>query len=117
MRYKSELYNKEQINLSNKIINILELDENSQIILYHLDTDKNKTDKIIALTPELRKYFAYDDIVGISRPNNVKRPWLSIVRHVTKLTHTMISKDKQLTVNGKTLRTKLYTFNKKSNIV
>lgn len=110
MRYKSELYKKEQIEISNKIINILELNEKGQIILHHLDNDKNKTDKIMALIPNLRKYFAYDDIVGISRPNNVKRPWLSIIRHVTKLTHTMISKDKQLNVNGKLIRTKMYTF-------
>jgi hypothetical protein len=94
------------------IINILELDEKGQITLYRLDNDKNKTDKIISLVPELRKYFAYDDIVGISRTENVKRPWLSIVRHVTKMTHTMISKDKHLTINDKTLRNKLYTFNK-----
>lgn len=110
MRYKSELYKKEQINLSNKIINILELDENGQIILYHLDNDKNKTDKIMALTPELRKYFAYENVVGLARPEVVKRPWLSIIRHITKLTYSMNSKDKQLSINGKMIRTKIYTF-------
>ena len=39
---------------SNKIINILELNEKGQIILHHLDNDKNKTDKIMALIPNLQ---------------------------------------------------------------
>jgi hypothetical protein len=113
MRYKSELYKKEQIELSNEIINILELDENRQIILYHLDNDKNKTNKIMSLIPELRKYFMYKNIVGIENPEQLKRPWLSIIRHITKLTHNMISKDKQLIVSEKIVRTKIYTFKQK----
>ncbi len=55
MRNKSDLYKSEQIKISNKIIEILELDENEQIILYHLDHDKIKTDRIMALIPDIRK--------------------------------------------------------------
>ena len=113
MRYKSELYKKEQIELSNKIIDILELDQHNQVILYYLDNDKQKTDKIMALVPELRKYFTFYHIVGLESPEAVKRPWLSIIRNITKLTHNMTYKDKQLTINGKIIRSKIYTFTKK----
>jgi hypothetical protein len=110
MRYKSELYKKEQLLLSNKIIDILQLDGNGQIILYYLDNDKTKTDKILALLPELRKYFAFHSIVGLESPEKLKRPWLSIIRQITKLTHIMSFKDKQLTINGKIIRSRIYTF-------
>ena len=110
MRNKNELYKKEQLKLSNQIIDILELDENNQIILYHLDNDKQKINKIMELIPELRKYFAIKNILGIENPLNSKRPWLSIIRNITKLTHKMISNDKQLTVDEKIIRTKIYSF-------
>ena len=46
MKLKSLLYKQEQDELVNKIINILELDNDNSIILYNLDNDKNKQDKI-----------------------------------------------------------------------
>jgi len=113
MKLKSELYKKEQIDLSNKIINILELDENNQIILYHLDNDEKKINKIMDLIPELRKYFSFCNISGLEKTETSKRPWLSIIRQITKLTHEMNYKDKQLTINGKKIRSRIYTFIKK----
>jgi hypothetical protein len=113
MRAKSELYKKEQIILSNKIINILNLDEHKSIILYYLDNDTDKINKILELIPELRKYFAFGYIKGLEYPDLLKRTWLSIVRQVTKITHTLSSKDKQITIDGKHIRTRLFTFTKK----
>lgn len=113
MRLKSELYKEQQIELSNKIITVLELDNDGQIILYHLDNNKEKIDKIMALIPDLRKYFAFGFIRGIENPTKLKRPYLSIIRQVTKLTHTMTTKDKQLNINGKIIRSRLLTFVKK----
>lgn len=40
MKLKSILYKKEQNKLVNKIINILELDNENSIILFNLDNDK-----------------------------------------------------------------------------
>ena len=40
MKLKSILYKKEQDDLVDKIINILELDNENSIILYNLDNDK-----------------------------------------------------------------------------
>lgn len=110
MRLKSELYKKEQIKLSKKIIDILELDENNQIILYYLDNDTEKQKKILDLIPELRKYFSFGLIRGIESPDVLKRPWLSIIRQITKITHTFTYKDKQFIENGNTIRSRIYTF-------
>jgi hypothetical protein len=112
MRLKSEMYKKEQILLSNKIIDILELDHNGQIILYNLDNDIDKQKKIMDLIPELRKYFSFGFIRGIESPDVLKRPWLSIIRQITKITHTFTYKDKQITQNNTKIRTRIYTFSK-----
>lgn len=113
MKLKSELYKEQQFRLSNQIINILELDDNMQIILYNLDNDKAKIEKIMALIPELRKYFAFGFMRGIENPTQLKRPYLSIIRQITKLTHTLTTKDKQLTINGQVIRSRLLIFTKK----
>jgi hypothetical protein len=47
MKLKSILYKKEQDELVDKIINILELDNENSIILYNLDNDKTKQYKIL----------------------------------------------------------------------
>ena len=47
MKLKSILYKKEQDELVDKIINILELDNEHSIILYNLDNDIIKQDKIL----------------------------------------------------------------------
>ena len=57
MKLKSILYKKEQDELVDKIINILELDNENSIILYNLDNDKTKQDKILELISEIRKYY------------------------------------------------------------
>lgn len=112
MRNKSELYKKEQLQISNKIIDILKLDENNQIILYYLENDHEKINLIMDLIPDIRKYFRFGSIIGVECPNKLKRPWMSIIRQITKLTHNMSYKDRQLTINGKKIRTHIFTFTK-----
>lgn len=110
MRYKSELYKKEQTDLSFQIIDILGLDIDNQITLYALDNDINKQNQIMNMLPELRKYFAFKNMCGIESPEKLKRPWLSIIKHVTKVTHVCKSKEKMLTINKKLINTRVYTF-------
>ena len=64
------------------------------------------------LIPELRKYFSFNCINGLERTETTKRPWLSIVKQITKITYDMSYKDKQLTINGKKIRSMIYTFTK-----
>ena len=54
MKLKSILYKKEQDELVDKIINILELDDENSIILFNLDNDKIKQNKILELIPKIK---------------------------------------------------------------
>jgi hypothetical protein len=111
MKLKSILYKKEQEKLVNKIINILELDNTNSIILYDLDNDKNKQNKILELIPEIRKYYSFSTIIGASEPNKAKRPYLSIIRQLTKSKYKLNSYDYRIKQDGKEdIRTKKYFF-------
>lgn len=49
MRLKSELYKKEQTEIINNIIEILDLDNEKSTTLYELDNNKEKQNKIMEL--------------------------------------------------------------------
>jgi hypothetical protein len=110
MRLKSELYLKEQNILEDKLITILNLDNNKTIILYDLDNDIEKQNKILELIPEIRKYYNFTNIAGVRNTNIVNRPWLSIIRHLTKRKFNMLSADYRLYKNNELIRTKKYVF-------
>jgi hypothetical protein len=107
MRLKSELYKKEQLELCDKIIKILNLSDNT-FVLYEMDNNKTKQDEIIKLIPDLRTYFSFNNIKGIGTPEKLNRPWLSIIKHVCKLKYKITSQDKQKKYNDKSIRTKKY---------
>ena len=48
------------------------MNENS-IILYNLDNNKIKQDKILELIPEIRKYYSFSTIIGASEPTKAKK--------------------------------------------
>ena len=104
-RFNSEKV--EQEDLADKIIEILELDENNSITLYELDHDKEKQEKITKLAPDIRKYFTYTCIMGVKDP--IKRPWLSIIKHVTKVKYKLTVKEIRVK-DSKTLKTPKYYF-------
>ena len=56
MRLKSELYKKEQDELTNKVIQILDLDEKGTTTLHELDTNEDKQIELLKLIPDIRKY-------------------------------------------------------------
>jgi hypothetical protein len=78
MRLKSELYQKEQDEIVDKIIKILELDKDNCITLYELDNDKEKQKKIMELSIPIRNFFTYTGIAGVKE--TMKRQWLSIIK-------------------------------------
>jgi len=111
MKHKSILYKKEQNKLIDKIINILELDNENSIILYNLDNDKTKQYKILELIPEIRKYYSFSTIIGASEPTKAKRPYLSIIRQLTKSKYKLNSYDYRIKQDDKIdIRTKKYVF-------
>lgn len=114
MRLKSDLYKKEQADITDKIIDILELDNNNAIILYHLDNDIQKQNKIMNLVPDIKKYYTFSSSIGVSDSSKAKRPYVSIIRQFTKIKYNMISSDYMIKLDtDKIIRTKKYTFIKK----
>ena len=108
MRLKSELYKKEQEEICDKIIEILDLPETNTITLYELDNDNEKQEKIIELITDIRKYFSFNSIKAVGEPNRIKRPWLSIIKQITKVKYTITAKDHRIKVGDKVVRTILY---------
>ena len=111
MRLKSELYKKEQEEFSNKIIEILDLPKTNIITLYELDNDKEKQEKIIELIQDIRKYFSFNSIKAVGEPHRIKRPWLSIIKQITKLKYTMTTKDYRIKVGDEIVRSIRYNIN------
>ena len=115
MKLKSELYKTEQYEICDKIIDILQLDNDKSITLYELDNDKVKQQKILDLIPDIRKYYSFSSIIGVSEPEKAKRPYMSIIRQVCKLKYNVIGKNYMLRkLNEKEVKTMKYFFYIKS---
>jgi len=112
MRLKSELYKKEQEEIINKIINILDLTNKNTYTLYELDKNAEIQNKIMELIPEIRKWFSFNGLKAVGEPSKIKRPWLSIIKNLLKSKYIIESKDFQFTKDGKYIRTHTYNFTK-----
>ena len=111
MIHKSKLYQKEQHDIITKIINILNLDADNSILLYDIDNDESKKKKIMDLIPDIRKYFTYGSIIGVKEPEKSKRPYLSIIRKITKMKYIMTHCDHRIYKDGQEpIRTIKYIF-------
>ena len=110
MRLKSELYKKEQDEIIEKIITILDLENKNTYTLYELDKNEEIQNKIMELIPEIRKWFSFNNMKAVGEPSKIKRPWLSIIKNLLKSKYIIESKDFQFTENGKYIRTHIYSF-------
>lgn len=110
MRLKSELYKQEQETVVNTIIDILDLKHKQSYTLYELDKNIEIQQKIMELIPEIRKWFSFNGIKAVGDPEKIKRPYLSIIKHLLKTKYKIESRDFQFTENGKHIRTHIYTF-------
>jgi hypothetical protein len=110
MNLKSILYKQEQEEIIEKIIDILQLDENDSITLYDLDNDIEKQSNILALIQDIRKFFCFSTIIGASEPDRAKRPYLSIIKQLCKKMYDISIHDCRLKVEGKDIRSKRYVF-------
>jgi hypothetical protein len=112
MRLKSELYKKEQDEIIDKIITILDLENKNTYTLYELDKNEEIQKQIMELIPEIRKWFSFNNMKAVGEPSKRKRPCLSIIKQLTKTKYNIESNDFQFTENGKYIRTHKYLFNK-----
>lgn len=110
MRLKSELYKKEQEEIVDKIITILDLENKTEYTLYELDKNGEIQKQIMELIPEIRKYYAFNNMKAVGEPNKRKRPWLSIIKNLLKQRYKFESVDYRMIENGVEIRTHKYLF-------
>ena len=108
MRLKSELYKKEQEDIVDKIVKILDLENKTEYTLYELDKNEEIQKKIMELIPDIRKYYAFNNLKAVGEPNKRKRPWLSIIKNLLKLKYTIESIDFRIMDNNIEIRTHKY---------
>ena len=112
MRLKSELYKEEQDDVIGKIITILDLENKHTYTLYELDNNEEIQKRIMELIPEIRKWYSFNGMKAVGDPERIKRPWLSIIKHLIKSKYNMVSLDHHFTENKKNIHTQLYEFTK-----
>jgi hypothetical protein len=81
---KAEKYKNECSEITNKIIEILNLDSDQSFILYDFDRDIEKQEKIKELSSDIKKYFAASYWNGINEKTTT-RPYLTVVRNLLKI--------------------------------
>jgi hypothetical protein len=112
MRLKSELYKKEQDDITDKIISILDLENKHTYTLYELDKNENIQKQLMELIPEIRKWFAFNNIKAVGEPERIKRPWLSIIKKLITPKYSIESKGFHFKKEEKWLMTQQYIFAK-----
>lgn len=80
---KAEKYKCECDEITEKVIDILDLDRDNSFILYDFDRDIKKQEKIKDLSYDIKKYFASSYWNGINEKKTL-RPYLTIVRNLLK---------------------------------
>ena len=116
MRLKYELYKKEQDEIIEKIISILDLEHKNTYTLYELDNNEIIQKQIMELIPDIRKWFAFNNMKAVGEPKKRKRPYLSIIKQLLKTKYDVDGRDFQFTHNGSHIRTQLYTFQPKLSL-
>ena len=115
MRLKSELYAKEQEEIVNKIVCILDLNNKKIYTLYELDNNTEIQEKIMALIPEIRKYYSFNGIKAVGDPEKIKRPYLSIIKHLLKFKFLIKTSEIRIIRDTKCIRTMEYNFIQQSS--
>ena len=112
MRLKSELYKKEQDDITDKITSILDLENKNTYTLYELDQNSDIQTQIMKLIPEIRKWFSFNNMKAVGEPERIKRPWLSIIKKLITPKYSIESKGFHFKNEEKWLMTQQYIFTK-----
>lgn len=76
-------YKKEQEELLNKLLEILNYNNNYTFYLYDLDNKIELQESIIGLSDDIKKYYPSSICTGVNG-KNCKRPYSSIIRYILK---------------------------------
>jgi hypothetical protein len=78
-------YQPEREEICNKLITILNLNEEKTFLLSELDEDIEKQNKILNMKEEIQKYFAVSTISSFKPNFECKRPYLNIIRSILRM--------------------------------
>jgi hypothetical protein len=85
MRAKlSNKYPEQRAAICEKIVNILDLNEEQGFLLCDLDADLEKQHQLLELKDEIKKYFACSTISSFKPNFECKRPYLNLVRSILR---------------------------------
>jgi hypothetical protein len=85
MRQKlKDKYQKEREEYCEKIINILQLDDNHCFLLCDLDENVEKQNELLIMKDEIKKYFTVSDISTFKPNCECKKPYLNMVRSILR---------------------------------
>ena len=108
-RIKKEIKYKDKKNqIINKIIDILELNNNA-FYLYDIENDENKQHKLLDLINDINSYFSMNNMKSIKDIDKVKRPYMSIVRNILKKKYDILPTNKTIERNNNKIISVMYT--------
>lgn len=110
MMSKAKRFEKEQHMIVNKIVDILDLQNNPIQVLYDMDQNIAMQDQIMDLSSEIQNVYNCNNLKAITDPSRIKRPWLSIIKTLLKKDYQIIVDDYNKKVNDGFVHTKKYTF-------
>ncbi len=67
--------------------------------LYELDKNEEIQKQIMELIPEIRKWFAFNNMKSVGEPERIKRPWLSIIKNLLKSKYSIENKEQQFKIS------------------
>ena len=112
MPYKKKdiKYASEQKNILAKLLGILGYETSKTFLLYELDNDLEKQEKINGLCDDIKKYYPSSSCIG-TNGKKCNRPYLSIIRYILKYNNMkLFSMNYAIPAeNKKYIRTKQYT--------
>jgi hypothetical protein len=92
MPKKVDKYENEQKEIVDRILNILDInDDNNKFYLHDLDNSHEKQEQIMNIIPDIKKYFICSNWSCLAK-DNIKRPWLSLMKYIFKtMNYNLIS--------------------------
>lgn len=101
MRVKlSEKCREEREEICDKIISILDLNNEKSFLLLDLDNDIEKQTAILDMKEEIQKCFAVSTISAFKPNFDCKRPYLNIVRSILRQQNYIVSSTRVSYKNG-----------------
>ena len=107
---KSEQFGDQQMEIAEKIAEILDLKNVQSYTLDELDQNIDIQTRIEELIPEIHKWFACNNFKAIRKPDSVKRKWLSIIKQVVPMKYDIEKVFIRYKVDKKWFSTPKYIF-------